>query len=436
MITLASIQNVPPLSDAVVIVLIIGLLVMSFLFSGTETAFFSLQSVETQRLEDDGARGARVLSLLDKRSDLITTILLGNETANIALTSFVAVVLAQNYDLPSYSNIILVTPVLVLFTEITPKVLAFRVSQKWATRAAPVLIALMTILYPIRYVIGSVVRLLSSMFGVTQNKEASGIDEREFLTLLDHGKESGAVDATERDRIEAIFDLDDTPVGKVMTPLPDIQMVSIDTDWAGLAQFVSTHDFSRIPVHGESKDDILGVLLVKDLLKYKNIPFSTISSIQDALFQPAYVPLTKPTNEMLQGFIEQKQHLAFVVDEHGTLMGLVTMDDLLAEFMGENDAIESDETESTQRLDLHRVIVDGRMEESELLEHTAFQLPQGAYHTVGGFLLHQFGRLPKAGDKIEYQGYRFTIRSVVSRRIVEVEVESLVGQVPTPKKEA
>jgi CBS domain containing-hemolysin-like protein len=436
MITLATIQNVPIPSDGVVIVLIIGFLVMSFLFSGTETAFFSLQSIETQRLEDDGARGARVLSLLDKRSDLITTILLGNETANIALTSFVAVVLAQKYGLPSWSNVILVTPVLVLFTEITPKVLAFRVSQRWATRAAPVLIALMTILYPIRYVIGSVVRLLSSLFGVTQNKEASGIDEREFLTLLDHGEESGAVDATERERIEAVFDLDDTPVGKVMTPLPDVQMVSIDTDWAGLARFVSTHDFSRIPVHGETKDDILGVLLVKDLLKYKNKPFSTLSSIKRTLFQPAYVPLTKPTNEMLQGFIEQKQHLAFVVDEHGTLMGLVTMDDLLAEFMGENDAIESDETESTHRLDLNRVIVDGRMEESELLEHTAFQLPQGAYHTVGGFLLHQFGRLPSSGDKIEYQGYRFTIRSVVARRIVEVEIESLVGQVAAPNKEA
>jgi putative hemolysin len=435
MITLASIPNVPLPPDSVVIVLIITFLVMSFLFSGTETAFFSLQSIETQRLEDDGARGARVLSLLDKRSDLITTILLGNETANIALTSFVAVVLAQKYGLPSWSNVILVTPVLVLFTEITPKVLAFRVSQRWATRAAPVLIALMIILYPIRYVIGSVVRLLSSLFGVTQNKEASGIDEREFLTLLDHGEESGAVDATERERIEAVFDLDDTPVGKVMTPLPDVQMVSIDTDWAGLADFVSTHNFSRIPVYGETKDDILGVLLVKDLLKYKDKPFSTLSSIKRTLFQPAYVPLTKPTNEMLQGFIEQKQHLAFVVDEHGTLMGLVTMDDLLAEFMGENDAIESDETESTHRLDLNRVIVDGRMEESELLEHTAFQLPQGAYHTVGGFLLHQFGRLPRTGDKIEYQGYRFTIRSVVARRIVEVEVESLVGQVPTPKEE-
>ena len=433
---MASFHNVPHLSNSVVVALIVGFLVMSFLFSGTETAFFSLQSVETQRLEDDGKRGAKVLALLNKRADLITTILLGNETANIALTSFVAVVIAQNFThLPSWTNIVVVTPVLVLFTEITPKILAFRISQKWATNAAPVLMVLMSVLYPIRLIIAGTVRLLSSLFGVTKNKEVSGIDEQEFLTLLDHGEVSGAVDATERERIEAVFDLDDTPVGKVMTPLPDVQMVPITITWLELATFVGVHNFSRIPVFGTSKDDIVGVLLVKDLLKYRNKPFESLSSIKGTLFQPAYVPLTKPTNEMLQGFIEQKQHLAFVVDEHGTLMGLVTMDDLLAEFMGENDALESDETESTHRLDLNRVIVDGRMEASELLEHTAFVLPTGAYHTIGGFLLHQFGRLPKHGDKTEYGGYRFTARSVVARRIVEVEVESLLGPVP-PSKEA
>ena len=130
MIALASAQATTVPADGIIIAIIACFLLVSFVFSGTETAFFSLQSIETQRLEDDGKQGARVLKLLNKRTNLITTILLGNETANIALTAFVAFVIAEKFqNLPTWANVVLVTPVIVLFTEITPKILAYRIPQ-------------------------------------------------------------------------------------------------------------------------------------------------------------------------------------------------------------------------------------------------------------------------------------------------------------------
>ncbi|MCO4743795.1 MAG: HlyC/CorC family transporter [Proteobacteria bacterium] len=405
------------------------LFAVSFFFSGTETALFRMQKVDRQRLaNEDSATGRRITALLERRQPLITTVLIGNETANIAIAATgagLAAILAP--DKP-WINVLLLTPALVMFSEITPKVLAFRFNVLWSRLAVWPLSLFFAVVTPIRIVVAGIVGGLARwLFRVEPNALADGLEEVELVDLATQGGEAGNLVQAELDLLEAVFELDDQTVSRLMTPRPDVFALDIASAWPDFIGAIRDAAFSRVPIFEGSEDNIVGVLLVKDLLRHLGSPPAGPRQLRSLLLPPVYVPASKAADEMLSEFLARKTHIAFVVDEHGTLTGLITLDDLLAELVGDLLDVGDDTTDGVDKILPGRLSVRATMDVEDFAEETGIILPEGEYHTVGGFVFHELGRLPKDGDVIEHGGHRFLVGSMEGRRIGSVLVDLSVG---------
>ncbi len=399
--------------------LVLLLFGLSFFFSGTETALFSLQQVDRDRIQRGGRTGKVLHRLLEQRAPLITTILMGNESANIALTAVVAAVVETTLPGQPWVPILLVTPSLVLISEITPKVVAFRYRAAWARLAAWPLTAFALLVTPLRIIFSAIVSGLARLAGVPRGASEERLAEDELMVYVDRSMASGELDPVERDIIEAVFELDDMPIQRLMTPRPDVFSLPLNIGWSDLLEGAYAAGHSRIPVRGRSEDDIVGVLIVKDLLRYRKAPLDGPRQLRSILMPPIFVPATMPAHIMLQEFLAQRFHMAFVVDEHGTLTGLITMDDLLSELLRDDEASEDSEI---ARVRPNVLTVKATMDVEDFVEETGIPLPAGSYHTVGGFVFHELGRLPKQGDTVHHEGRRFVVEEVDGRRISEIRV--------------
>lgn len=399
---------------------IVVLFAASFFFSGTETALFSLQKVDRDSMQRSDASGRQVAWLLSRRAPLITTVLLGNETANIALSATTAGLIHAAYPGKPWLNLILLTPMLVLISEITPKVLAYRFRRAWARTAAFPLTGFYVLVWLPRIVLSFIVTTLARVLGA-EAEQADGVAPEELMVYVQHGAMSGALDPVERDIIEAVFDFDGLTVERLMTPRPDVFSIPLTLTWTELLARTQEAGHSRIPVHGATHDDIAGVLLLKDLLRFRLEPMAGHRQLRSLLMPPVFVPTSKPADGMLKEFLERRFHMAFVVDEHGTLVGLVTLDDLLGELLGEDD--DTDESEIA-RLRPDAMTVKASIDVEDFEEETTIALPVGDYHTLGGFVFHELGRLPRKGDSVAFEEHRFVVAKMEGRRIAEVIVRS------------
>lgn len=401
-----------------------ALLTLSFLFSGTETALFSLQKLQRQRLDATSA-GRRANALLERRAALITTILIGNETVNVAFANTGARLFD---DLTPYAwlnpwlNILVVTPILILFSEITPKVIAYRFNTRWARAAAWPVTGFSYLMAPLRWVVSGIVTVLARAAGVTAARREEGIGEAELLSLLDQGTRAGSVEAHHREMIEAVFEFDELTVGRLKTPRPDMFSLAIDTPWDAIVSACREEAYSRVPIYEEDPEEIVGVLLLKDVLKHLARPPAGPLQLRALLLPPIFVPQSKPAHDMLREFLDRRFHMSFVMDEHGTLTGLVTLDDLLSELFGDFPDEDDDDDDGVQRLGMTTWAVKASLDLEDFCEATGLDLPEGEYHTVGGWVFHQLGRLPHRGDAFTWHGHRFVVRRMDGRRIDEVLV--------------
>ena len=413
------------------------LLLLSFVFSGTETSLFSLQKLQRQRLESQGRTGLQINRLLERRTALITTILIGNETVNIAFASTGATLfdgLTPYPWLDPWVNIVIVTPTLVLLSEITPKVIAIRFNERWARAAAWPLTAFKWIVAPVRLIVSGIVSLLARGAGVTAQPLDEGLGEAELLTLLDQGTQAGNLELHEREMIEAVFEFDELTVGRLKTPRPDVFALPLDATWEDLVAACREHGFSRVPIYEDEPENIVGVLLLKDVLKHRQHPPEGPKQLRSLLLPPIFVPQSKPAQDMLHAFLERRFHIAFVVDEHGTLVGLVTLDDLLSELFGDFPDEDDEDEDSVQRLAPGMWTVQASMDIDDFNQQTQMGLPDGDYHTVGGFVFHSLGRLPHRGDAFTHDGHRFVVKRMEGRRIAEVTVRLGLGAPQAPEE--
>ncbi len=398
------------------LVIIMCLFAASFFFSGTETALYSLEKVDRSWFARRGATGRQVNWLLSHNTALIATILMGNETANVTLATVSAALCAWYFPGYEWLNVFVLPPVLLLVSEFTPKTLARRFNRRWSSLAAWPLTAFFFVGFPVRLVVSGLVSLLSRPFGVLPTSSEESLREEELRGYIARGAAAGELDKMERDIIESVFEFDTIAVERLMTPRPDIFTIPLDIDWDELFQRAREAGFSRIPVHGGRSDDILGVLLLKDLLRvHRERPHS----LRSLLLPPVFVPQSKSADTMLRELLAKKLHMAFVVDEHGTLVGLITLDDLLDELIGE---LHSGAAEDVSRLRPGVFRVNAGIDTEDFTEATTVELPDGDYNTVAGFVFHQLGRLPRKGDEVVHEEWSFVVSRMEGRRIVEVMV--------------
>jgi CBS domain containing-hemolysin-like protein len=210
-----------------------------------------------------------------------------------------------------------------------------------------------------------------------------------------------------------------------MTPRPDIFSVPLTITWTDLLTQAREQGYSRVPVYDGDFDNIVGTLLIKDLLRYRKRPLSTPKQLRSILLPPSFVPASKPADDLLREFMQRKMHQAIVVDEHGTMVGLVSLDDLLSELVGDLLDIDDEVVDTVRHASPGVLSVQGDLDIDDFEDETGITLPEGEYHTVGGFVFHELGRLPRAGDSITHEDHLFQVSGMDGRRVTQVHVSAV-----------
>jgi putative hemolysin len=399
-----------------VIALIVALIVVGFAFAGTETALSSLQRVQRQRMRQGTPAERRAARLLENRGDTLTSLLIGSQAALVGLAALGAHLAHTRPPHATWLNLLLASPILVGLLGVGPRALALRFNRDWASATAGATAAVALLLSPLRWAVVALVRAAARLSGLPDQAPDDRMDEDDLRDILEG--EAAEVNDQERDIVEAVFDFDELDVSRLMTPRPDIFSLPLSTPWEDAIRRCHEAQFSRVPIYRSRPDEVVGVLLVKDLLRFLKEPPATLRGVQRVLLPPVFVPASKSASDLLREFLERKSHLSLVVDEHGALVGLITLDDLLAELLDH----QTDEEVGLQLLEPGRYCVRAWVDVDDFAEETGLTLPEGEYNTVGGFVFHALGRVPQVGEVVHHAEHRFEVRRMQGRRIEEIAV--------------
>jgi len=405
------------------------LFLLSAFFSSSETAFFSHSSADIEKIKKKSESSARqVVQLLEHPQKLLISIVVGNTIVNITAASLAALLTIQiskyyNIDenIALAISVIVVTIIILIFSEIIPKVAAVKNPYKLAERFVFPLTIFYYFLSPITGILNLLTQGLTKLLKLTKSKAL--LSEDELKTLVDFGEEKGTLEQDEKEMIHSIFEFGETSVKEIMIPRIDIICISTSDSINDLLNLIKGNLHSRIPVYKDRIDNIVGIVYARDLLPLINKRKTQDISIKD-LTRPAYfVPEQKMIDDLLREFQSEKIHMAIVVDEYGGTSGLVTLEDIIEEIVGEIQ----DEYDSEQPL-YHKInenvfLVDGSMPLEEINEELNLDLPtEEGVETIGGFLFGLFGSVPKQKEVAKYNGYEFIIEKIVERRIKQVRI--------------
>jgi putative hemolysin len=418
--------------DAVIpfyIISFIILFVLSAFFSSSETAFFSHTITDIERIKKKSEPSAKqVVKLLSTPQRLLISIVIGNTVVNIAAASLAALLTLQISDfykidetIAILTNVVVVTLIVLIFAEIVPKVAAVKNPYKLAQKFAYPLTFFYYIFSPVTTILNTLTHWLTHTLKLVKNK--SLLSEEELKTLVDYGEEKGTLEEEEKEMIHSIFEFGETSVKEIMIPRIDMICISSTAIIDELLSLIKEHLHSRMPVYRESVDNIIGVVYAKDLLPFMNTKKSHEISIEK-LTRPAYfVPEQKKIDELLREFQSEKIHMAIVVDEYGGTSGLVTLEDIIEEIVGEIQDEYDIEIPLHRKISDNIFIVDGSMPLEEINEELHLNLPtEEGVETIGGFLFGLFGSVPKEKEIARYNGFEFIIEKIVERRIKQVRI--------------
>jgi magnesium and cobalt exporter, CNNM family len=399
------------------------LLLFSAILSGAEAAYFSLGRTRLKELaEQQGETPGPLTPLLEQPHELLVTLLVGITVVNIGASALAAAIAEQLFG--SHGLAIAIAAMvflLTIFGEVLPMTLAVEYPVRFASWVSRPVVWLSMALKPIRVGLGAFTAITVRLVGSERRRGQPEISEEELRTLVDVGAREGVVERSEREMIHKVFELEDTLVREVMVPRPDMFCLDVTIEPAQLLPLLREQLHSRVPVYEETVDQIVGVLYTKDLLPYlSGLPADF--SLRPHLHPPYFVPGSKRADALLREFQAKKLHLAVVVDEYGGTAGLVTLEDLLEELVGEiRDEYDEDER-LIQRVAPRSFRVSGRLAIDELNTATGLQIPDDAFDTVGGWVLDLFGRVPHKGEKTEADGVRVAVEKVERTRVLEVLV--------------
>src|SRR5215468_9104291 len=398
-----------------------ALLLCSALLTGAEAAFFSLGRARLKELARAADTNEDPLTpLLRQPHELLVTLLVGITLVNIAASALAASVTGRLFGSTGLAiSIAAMIFLLTVFGEVLPMTLAVEHPRRfsaWVSRPVAWLSALLT---PIRVGLGAFTALTLRVVGSERRPGEPEISEEELRTLVDVGAREGVVERTEREMIHKVFELEDTVVRTVMVPRPDMFCLDVTTSPAELLDLLRDQLHSRVPVFEQTIDHIIGVLYTKDLLPHlRGLPPDF--ALRAHLHPPYFVPESKKADALLREFQAKKIHLAIVVDEYGGTAGLVTLEDLLEELVGEIRDEFDEEERLIQKIDPTTLRVSGKLPIDELNVATGLHLPKDAFDTVGGWVLDLFGRVPNRGEKNRTGEVTVTVEKVERTRVIEV----------------
>ena len=420
------------------IIILIVLILLNAYFAATEIAFISLNKTKIEKQANEGNKKARKIEkMLEKPSEFLATIQIGITLAGFLSSAFASDAFASilapslNKIFPMLSiqilkgiSIILITIILSFFTlvfgELVPKRLAMKYYEKISFSSINAIKFLSVITAPFVKVLSYTTNAISKIFGIDE-AEKEIVTEEELKMLIDESEEKGAIKQEEKEMIHNIFEFNDITVYEVMTHRTDVYAIEINSDINDIIKDLDDYKYSRIPVYEETIDNIKGILFVKDLLKYLHAKKTV--KIKNIIREAYFVSENKPINELFKNLQKSKMQMAIVVDEYGGTAGIVTMEDLLEEIVGnifdEYDEIENDYT----KIDDNTFLITGNVSINNLKKILQTDIPEGEYETLSGYLINILGRLPKESENtiIETKKVDYKIEKCEDKRIVLVK---------------
>jgi putative hemolysin len=400
---------------------LLALIVCSALLTGAEAAYFSLGRARLTRMKTQGGGNDGPAPLIERPHDLLVTLLVGITLINIGGAALAAHLADQLFG-PHVGPVVAMLGMIVVLTtfgEVLPMTLAVKYPERVLAVVGRPVAWLGTALTPVRALLGSLTALTVRLIGRERPSQPE-LTEDELRTLVDVGASEGVVEREEREMIHRVFELEDTLVRSVMVPRTDMFCLDVEAPRTAILPALRENLHSRVPVYEGSIDVIVGILYTKDLLPYVASGLPADFDLRTHLHPPYFVPESKRADALLQEFQAKKLHLAIVVDEYGGTAGLVALEDLLEELVGEI-ADENDEPERLiQRLDDSTFRVSGKLPVEDLNSATGLSISNQAYDTVGGWVLDLFGRVPRKSERHETPELVVTVEKVERTRVVEV----------------
>lgn len=393
-------------------------IVMSAYFSATETAFSSLNKTRIKVLAENGDRRAQLAYRLSENYDkLISTILIGNNIVNIAVAAIGTLLFVELYgEVGATISTVVVTIAVLIFGEITPKSIAKDFPEKFAMFSAPLINLLIWVLTPLNFLFSMWKKLISRML---KTSEESKMSQEELLLLLDEVQQEGSINEDEGELLKNAVEFGDLEAQDILTHRVDLEAVSIKATKEEVAQAFTQSHFSRLLVYEESIDKIVGVIHQKDFYVGNGI---TSKSIPEIMTEPSFVLSTEKINDLLKLLQSHKSHIAVVIDEYGGTQGIVTMEDILEELVGEiwdeHDTVE----EPIRKLDAHTFVIDGDVTFDDFCSYFDVKEDEADSVSFGGWIMEKMGKIPEQGESFAYGDFTFNIEQISDNRIHKVRV--------------
>lgn len=408
--------------DVTQLIILIILLMLSAFFSSAETALTTVNRIRIRSLADDGSKRAKtVLKITDNSGKMLSAILIGNNIVNVAAASITT---SLAYSLGGSAVAIanaVITVAILLFGEITPKTTATIHAEKLALIYAPIISIFMKIMTPVIFIINGLSNAVLLLLRIDPNAKNQTMTENELRTIVDVSHEDGVIESDEKEMIYNVFDLGDAKAKDVMVPRVHVTFAGVNTTYEELIEIFREDKFTRLPIFEDSTDNVIGTINMKDLLLFEDkANFQVRNILREAYFTYEY----KNISELLVEMRDAKFNIAIVLDEYGETAGIITLEDILEEIVGEiRDEYDEAEEEMIQKVNDQEYIVEGSMNLDDLNDNLGTKLESEDYDSLGGFIIEHLDRLPEVGDHITTEDQiRLVVEKLDKNRIETVHV--------------
>ena len=412
------------------ILILVVLLLLSGFFSSSETALVAVNKIKIRTLAEEGSSRAKtLLKIFENESKMLSAILIGNNLVNTYAAS-IAATIAYSFGGAAVSvATFLITFLILVFGEITPKTMATKNSEKLALMFGPIIMFLIKILTPAIWFVNLFSQVILRILGVNDKGSGTSMTESELRTIVDVSHEEGVIEKDEKEMINKVFDLGDAIARDVMVPRVYVVMADVKSSYKDLIQLFRQEKFTRIPIYEGNPDNIIGLVNMKDLLLYENLENFEIRKV---LRKPYFTVENKKVSELL---IEMKQstfNLAIVLDEYGELAGIVSLEDIVEEIVGEvQDEYDAHEMENIKKIDEFTYDIKGFISLHDLNDELGLKLDSEDFDSIGGLVIDKLGRLPDLNDEVRLENdILLQVQKINKNRIEEIRL-----RFPEPKEE-
>ncbi len=421
-----------PSGDAAIqLIILLILLMLSAFFSSAETALTTVNKIRMRTLAENGHKRAEtVIKIIEDQGKMLSAILIGNNVVNLSASSLLTMLATDFFGSKAVGIATgILTLLILVFGEITPKTISTLSSETISLTYAPVIYALMNLMTPVIFLVNQLSMGVLKLFKVDPNKKQESITEDELRTIVEVSHEEGVIQTEEKKMITNVFDFGDNLAKDIMVPRIDMTLVNVDATYDELLELFREEKYTRFPVYEESTDHVIGIINVKDLLLLES---KEHFSIRDFLRQPLYTYEFKKAAELMVEMRKTLSNIVIVLDEYGSTAGLITLEDMLEEIVGElRDEYDEDEEEDLVELGPGKYRVDGSMKLNDLNDRLGLKLESEDYDSIGGLVIGLLDHLPEEGEEVCHEGgLRMVVEHMDKNRI-----ESILLYVPEPEEE-